>query len=1079
MKYLYNPVTGTLDDIETPTLGEKYFASAETDALKDMMNEQFGPGTVKYGSEIDQPEIKTPQAIFEFGQRNPAANGGMMRQNFVVPGLVFAPQAIAAITAAITAITGTGLGIEAVRRYAQANPDLATNLLENLKTNSANLKDNVLAFVDGVHGPKSKTTEEIEKAGRIETFPKQENWADSFGTGEGTKIPEQKKPEPPVSGDIILPPQLGGSEIPETKKEDIIFTSKSTEKAPGKVKKEYGEKALEEIDSETLTDINTIIKDYRDSKTRKAGPVTYIENGRVRVREKPASTQPKMNEADKVELLELVIKKYKEKENKLPSATELTALLPTLNVTSLAKKNKIELGKRTADYDRNDPAYIATQRENKQLKANENSTITNFKNENFFPETIKLEDGSVVNAEKFFINNLVKRTESGPSRKETFATTLKNKELAKLFNTNERKIEEAITNIRNSSDFQADFPEPRPEGHYDKIARNRIKEARKYLKPNELTNVKKQEKHIKYVNDLFKDGTLVVTDFPNTVERINTTMDKVTGKIDRSIKKTKKEMIERSKKKSGLFDLSHTIAKTEVEKGAQNIEYLRNRNFADYKTNQGLYKSADAYIKKQKDDPEYDLRLKEFDDYMKEIGQRVKIDGKFFGLDEAMIDSETGEFLGFNRQLEYYGLPKMENGVPLKKVKKAAGGVIPDPGIMNYADGGRINYEEGSPKPQLEGNDFLNELQFKFNNIDDVTLDDTPITYDDSKSKIAQFNDLLDYKNIPYIGDMAAQAALRVGEFGARILPATGNLISDVLQKPMFKVKSSYLREGDGEILDYGETPENNNVKFVGGPVFKNFLKNITPTSTEKLVGLDTLINEEKKKMIKRGDSSLMVKVGETASLGAELIAPIFPGLKLLRAYAKSKKLPVNDDTKQLLEQDVDMVLESNGTDRRQFLQMTGASATMILAKMLGFGDEFATVTKVAEKATAEVASGGVPPYFFELVSKIKKLGDDITPKGATKDLERVYEYKDYNLYEDVATGDLRIEKIGGESGEMITQREILSYTKGRADETTKVTPKDDYEEVTEINSRIYKDRFNDPDYEEGVNIEEILKDFQ
>ena len=71
--------------------------------------------------------------------------------------------------------------------------------------------------------------------------------------------------------------------------------------------------------------------------------------------------------------------------------------------------------------------------------------------------------------------------------------------------------------------------------------------------------------------------------------------------------------------------------------------------------------------------------------YMKEIGQRVKIDGKFFGLDEAMIDSETGEFLGFNRQLEYYGLPKMKNGVSLKKIKKAAGGVIRDQEIMNLS----------------------------------------------------------------------------------------------------------------------------------------------------------------------------------------------------------------------------------------------------------------------------------------------------------------------------------------------------------------------------------------------------------
>jgi hypothetical protein len=55
-------------------------ASAESDRIKAMMNEQYGPGTIKYGSEIPQPEIKTPQAAFEFSQRNPAAEGG--RQGF-------------------------------------------------------------------------------------------------------------------------------------------------------------------------------------------------------------------------------------------------------------------------------------------------------------------------------------------------------------------------------------------------------------------------------------------------------------------------------------------------------------------------------------------------------------------------------------------------------------------------------------------------------------------------------------------------------------------------------------------------------------------------------------------------------------------------------------------------------------------------------------------------------------------------------------------------------------------------------------------------------------------------------------
>jgi hypothetical protein len=88
MKYLYNPVTGALDDMETPKLGEKYFASAETDEIIKQINDQFGPGTLFPASEAPQPEIKTPQAVFEFGQRNPAADGGIMRQNFVDGGLL-------------------------------------------------------------------------------------------------------------------------------------------------------------------------------------------------------------------------------------------------------------------------------------------------------------------------------------------------------------------------------------------------------------------------------------------------------------------------------------------------------------------------------------------------------------------------------------------------------------------------------------------------------------------------------------------------------------------------------------------------------------------------------------------------------------------------------------------------------------------------------------------------------------------------------------------------------------------------------------------------------------------------------
>jgi hypothetical protein len=49
-------------------------ASAESDKIKEEMNKKFGPGTMKYGSEL--PPIQNPFEDFE--ERNPAAEGGQM-----------------------------------------------------------------------------------------------------------------------------------------------------------------------------------------------------------------------------------------------------------------------------------------------------------------------------------------------------------------------------------------------------------------------------------------------------------------------------------------------------------------------------------------------------------------------------------------------------------------------------------------------------------------------------------------------------------------------------------------------------------------------------------------------------------------------------------------------------------------------------------------------------------------------------------------------------------------------------------------------------------------------------------------
>jgi len=59
-----------------------FLASAESDALKDAINKKFGPGTIKYGSEIPQPaqrdDVIQIDLINAFMKRNPAAEGGQM-----------------------------------------------------------------------------------------------------------------------------------------------------------------------------------------------------------------------------------------------------------------------------------------------------------------------------------------------------------------------------------------------------------------------------------------------------------------------------------------------------------------------------------------------------------------------------------------------------------------------------------------------------------------------------------------------------------------------------------------------------------------------------------------------------------------------------------------------------------------------------------------------------------------------------------------------------------------------------------------------------------------------------------------
>jgi len=133
--------------------------------------------------------------------------------------------------------------------------------------------------------------------------------------------------------------------------------------------------------------------------------------------------------------------------------------------------------------------------------------------------------------------------------------------------------------------------------------------------------------------------------------------------------------------------------------------------------------------------------------------------------------------------------------------------------------------------------------------------------------------------------------------------------------------------------------------------------------------------------------------------------------------------------------------------DRRMFMKIIGGIMSLPILGKVG------KVAKPTVKALAKEAQAvKIPPYFFKLVDKIKNLGEDVTKRFATQEREVVYNYRtpdaDYELIEDLNTGDKRIKVIKGDPDFPGYKEEELTLTKGRSDETTGALP-DEYDEYT------------------------------
>ena len=1078
MRYLYNPVTGALDDVETPKLGEKYFASAETDEIIRQINEQHGPGTLFPASEAPQPE----NPYKDFDDRNPAANGGMMIGGGIIGG------------------TDTGDG----------------------RTGFANI------FLD--EGKKSRFSESVDtiviEGKEFRKITKKGN--PNFGkylyrtSKDGKEVAEyltksqleKRVANPQVGKSPYVPSKGYAAELDDIRTyvqnqggakklylSDIVKEFGDTTKIP------EGDQQLR--DSNTERKIKMAIGEKQYAKLVKGGERLQTKKDRIIIYNKLVRD---VNRGDKPlidlssnktgvdskdftqELKPVELKMYKKMSPKIRSIIAKIGQPPkriknkdlyfkdlntttTKNFDAMQKKYPLSLAVRTTMLKSgpqffNDRSYILATINRHIVQGGDKFSYVSGDNIN----NIKFK---VNNYEKLNTNKFLTYKNMDLSNPMFEEAKLKYKDIQKL-----KKIEvDNPLKPGTKITLQKALALVGDKLVLDHLADVGTEPLNKLVISTQKANMSGTIKNLT-AEEIKTIGRNEDRTFEDNVKRYTKYTTRVLNKKAKDPNFKIKTPTETIKDKLGTFrgEAQDIKAKLDASKFITNslsripgsaavlapsdflLSIMAGLPVAEAAASAGSYLLKDPVLGRAVNVP-LALRAMELETRDPELM-----------LKNAQERMDKGE--AFLQGLVDEGKDFLQKGA----------GEQPDIDPFQAAEGGRVNYSNGSPRGpnEPEGDDFLNELEFKFNNIDDVTIDDTPTTFDDSKSKIAQFNDLLDYKNIPYAADLGVRTLSRIGEFGARVLPATGNLISDILQKPMFKTPSSYERtENYANMVDDTEVPAETQqgAKFVGGPIFKNFLKNLTPTSTEKLVGLDTLMNEEKKKMIARGDSSLMVKVGETAALGGELVAPIFPGLKLIKAFGKARNINKSKaETTKLIEQEIDTLAKAEGMDRREFLQVSGAVGTVALAKLLGISSELPKVAKVAEKV---VSTGPTTPaYFLNLVAKIKNLGDDITQTGALLERQTVIRYKDYELTEDLATGRVEVVrlKVSEEAthyGQPLTEETYMSFTPGETIIGKNGQPVKTLDEYDEGTAFIRSDReFAGDIVDESVDIsEDVIKD--
>ena len=1009
-KFIVNPVTGEYEstaytfrdrfdlkdqvaDASDAVQGTEDAIGLSLDAFKAYQN---AGGTKSYKNFIksgnegvskffkDGGSVETPKRGLVDG---PGSYAGFVALPFISPGMVPA-------IASLLGVTATG---QAISTYLQNNPKAIDTVKKALKMSGK--VTGVLPF-GTKPGEQPDVEEELKELTKPRGFPDK---APEMPKSEGIKIPEQKKPDAPINKPPETKPLKGFPDQSEEIDTSILYNAPTSEDEMSIIRNQFGTYKIKK--SEDKRNIKTKVPEPEDGIT--------FSDFRTKLTKEP-------------NLLKDIAKKYDK--NKFYNTKDL------FNIFGVTTKK----GNPTAN------EYFTG--ELKRSEVNSRLISSGGRGQEY-----KLKD--VIN---FFKEN-PKTTGLGRTKSEIVDARNKAEDrLDKdLYDFNKR----VIKNIRETSQVEGVYlptstlgASPGDHiGHPVSVKITDKKEFKKLLKNSNINRINSlvfqdAEINMKALNT----ETGYDMKFNTYFKQLNKFLDKpVTKEDQKQLSIIKKDMNshynklinkinEKSAKNKFFVGQEKRVPKVTINIPKVGSKFKSSDLFADMSTVDANYRygkiqeiNSDAIKFK-------DLSKEEKEIFTQNIYNQYSDNLNTFYKDAGIPKEDVEDFSEF---IETGGVKEMigKKNIISKEYMAEGGritGSIDVPkidGQFMAAEGGRVNFGEGSPDP-----DFINMAIAADQNNNIPIEDKTFLGIKLADNPLQRFNEMIDPRAYPYYGQKIVEGAANIPEYAVRTLPALGQLSGDLIKG---RKSGKYDR----------------------------FMEAISPTVTEGLkekYGDYIGIGPESDKAAEKNRTGAQQQMGGQLEFLAEIPGPVTPFAFLLKTPKYFRQLRGLAGSTQAAKELERQIEEKIAVDqgRRDFNMMLGTGGVVALVKALGL-DKFISVgSKVAQKTAPIVTQGGTPKYFFDFVSLIKKSGDDITEKASTLERQKVYDYNGYTMYEDLTSGEIRINKQSegmssgtDEFGEVqqydtITGQEEIIYRPGEeilGKDGKAVKTLDEYEEAT------------------------------